>query len=376
MGLSKYILVIYPKAISMKNSVFLIFIVFFFACSSKKEKIQPTLNDITESVYASVSITPKLSYYAYTSRSGIIKKIFVEQGDTLEQGQPLFLITTSEVDNRLVDANLDLQQAKSNYLGEYNLLQNLQLEMDILQKQLQLDSTNFKRQERLWKQNIGAQIDLDRAKITYQTTWSKHKKAIENYAQTSINLKNNYQKALNRVGTEKTIADEFLVNVVMDGRIYNIFKEEGELISPQQPFAEIGSSNEFKIEMNIDEVDIIRINIGDTVIIALDAYPKQVFKSIVTKIFPKKEEATQTFKVESSFLDTPPKLYNGLSGEANIIIATRKNALTIPSEYLLSENKVLTEEGEKEVKIGVKNMDFVEIIDGIDATTTLLKPNK
>lgn len=334
------------------------------------------MNDITESVYASVSITPKLSYYAYTSRSGIIKKIFVKQGDTIQQNQPLFLITTSEVDNRLVDANLDLQQAKANYLGEDNLLQNLQLEIDILQKQLQLDSTNFKRQERLWKQNVGSESDLDRAKITYQTTSNKYKKAIENYAQTNRNLKNNYQKALNRVGTEKTIADEFLVNAVMNGKVYDIFKEEGELISPQQAFAEIGSSDEFKIEMNIDEVDIIRINKGDTVIISLDAYPKQVFKSIVTKIFPKKEEATQTFKVESSFLDAPPQLYNGLSGEANIIIATRKNALTIPADYLLSENTVLTEKGEKEVKIGVKNMDFVEIIDGIDATTILLKPTK
>jgi hypothetical protein len=78
--------------------------------------------------------------------------------------------------------------------------------------------------------------------------------------------------------------------------------------------------------------------------------------------------------VEAEFKELPPKVYYGLSGEANIVVSTRDNAIVIPAEYLLGDNKVLTEEGEKSVQVGIKNLKFAEILSGIDTTTSLLKP--
>jgi len=69
-------------------------------------------------------------------------------------------------------------------------------------------------------------------------------------------------------------------------------------------------------------------------------------------------------------------LFNGLAGEANIIVSKRKNALTIPSGYLIDKNKVLTTDGEKEIEIGLKNLKFVEVLSGIDVNTIILKPTE
>jgi len=138
--------------------------------------------------------------------------------------------------------------------------------------------------------------------------------------------------------------------------------------------ANIGSSNVFIIELLIDEVDIVKLQLKQKVLITLDAYSDEVFEARVDKIYPKKNERTQTFKVEAIF-DNPPKvLYPGLAGEANIVVSERENVLTIPLEYLIDGNSVQTGEGLKEIEIGNKNLREVEILSGIDEQTKIYKP--
>ncbi len=83
----------------------------------------------------------------------------------------------------------------------------------------------------------------------------------------------------------------------------------------------------------------------------------------------------QTFKVEAVFTQTPPTLYAGLAGEANVVLASKDHVLTIPLEYLKNDNYVTTEKGEVPVVTGLRNLEFVEIIDGIDTSTVLIKPD-
>ena len=142
-----------------------------------------------------------------------------------------------------------------------------------------------------------------------------------------------------------------------------------------EPLASIGSETDFIIEMLVDEVDIVRISKNQKVIISLDAYKGEVFTGKVSKIYPKKDERNQTFLVEALFDELPKTLYPGLSGEANIIIANRKDVLTIPKEYLNEDNKVKTDEGDLTIEIGLQNMDFVEVLSGITEETNIYKPD-
>jgi HlyD family secretion protein len=356
-----------------------VFLLIGVSCNfqNNEEKIKPRITDITESVYASVTVRPADSYFPQPTRSGIIQEIFVEEGDIVEEGQVLFRIApAAEVNNRLTTAELNLKEAKANYIGETNLLLNIESELASVKQQLALDSINFQRQKRLWAQKIGKEVDLDRAKLAYEATRNQFDILQKRYAQTLINLESNYKKALSQVKAERSQIGDFVVRSAIDGKVYSVQKEVGELISSQEQFAEIGSADHFVIEMDIDEVDITKIELGDTVIIALDAYPNEVFTAKTSRIAPKKDDVTQTFRVESLFVQTPPKLYNGLSGEASIIVANRKNALVIPSEYLIAGNKVLTPEGERKVKPGLKNMEFIEILSGIDTATFVIKPSQ
>ena len=64
-----------------------------------------------------------------------------------------------------------------------------------------------------------------------------------------------------------------------------------------------------------------------------------------------------------------------MSGEANIVIASRKNVLSIPKIYLTNNGQVKTENGLVNVETGIQNLEFVEITSGISENTAIYKPD-
>jgi multidrug efflux pump subunit AcrA (membrane-fusion protein) len=125
--------------------------------------------------------------------------------------------------------------------------------------------------------------------------------------------------------------------------------------------------------MSVDEVVIRQIALDQTAIVSLDAYPDEVFELTIKKIYPTKDQKTQTFMVEAFFNNPPDRLFVGLSGEANIIIQKSENAIWIPNEYLFNVNMVKTPDGEVEISLGLRNMYQVQVLEGIDTSTILIK---
>lgn len=357
--------------------MFLLLAFLLFSCEAGREDQQGKawISNITESVYASVRIVPREVYTAQAARSGMVEAVFVQEGDTVEAGQVLCRLSLSaEAQRRMRDATVDLQEAGARLSGNHNVLLDLKLELDMAREKLALDSTNYQRQKSLWAQNIGKQADLEQYQWVFETSRDQYQRLENQYAQTLRQLRHAYQKAQNQVQAERSELTDFTLRATAGGVVYTVYKNTGDRITAQETFAEIGSVDDFVAELDIDEADITQIRIGDTILIQLEAYANAVFTGRVSRIYPRKVQSTQTFRVESTFLEQPPQLYHGLSGEANIVVDRRKEALVIPAEYLLPGNKVRTEEGERTVQVGVKNLEFVEILSGIDSSTVLLKP--
>lgn len=364
----------------MKHSFLFILLVVaaFVSCKSSEEdaSIKPTVRDISEYVYASANIVSQDKYQCRPSNSGIIQDILIKKGDKVKKGQLLFRISaTANAKNKLTNATLNLEEMKTNLYGSNSKLNSIKIEIERIEEQNSIDSVNYERRLRLWNQEIGNKSELERSLLTYQSSTSRLESLHLEYDQLKLNLDNSYERAKNQVNTERSSLGDLEVRSQIDGEVFNVLKEVGEFISPQEIFAAIGSVNSFIINMNIDEVDISKIEIGDTAIISLEAYPDKVFESTLSYISNIKDQSTQTFVAESIFTESPTKLFNGLAGEANILVARRKNARVIPSAYLTRGNRVVTEDGEIIVRTGVKNLEFVEIIEGVDTSTTLIKPD-
>ena len=360
----------------MKKLLSVFIIISFISCNKeKKQSVTPEIQSITESVYSSVTIQPDSLYEVYSAVTGILEKSFVEEGSLISENQPIFKITNDNPKLNTENARLTMEMAKDNYNGKNPILTDLKNEVNLAKLKYTNDSINYSRQKTLWDKNIGSKVDYDSKKLQFETTKQQLSSIKNKYLRTQKELKQQVEQAANNYKASLYQTKDFTVKSKLNGVVYSIYRNVGELISAQQPIAAIGSKNNFIAELLIDEVDIAKIEINQKVLISLEAYKNQTFEAKVTKIYPQKNERSQTFKIEALFIEMPTKLYPGLSGEANIVISKKENCLTIQKIYF-NDGKVLTDDGEVEVETGLESLDKIEILSGIDKTTKIYLPTE
>jgi multidrug efflux pump subunit AcrA (membrane-fusion protein) len=348
----------------------------FFSCLKQQDKILPLERELIESVYSSVIIQPDSLYQVYSIVSGIIDENLVEEGDVVSKNQVLIQITNNTPRLNTENARLALILAQENYQGSATLLNSIEDEIALAKLTFKNDSINFSRQKNLWNQKIGSNVAYDTKKLNYQFSENNLSLLKSKYTQTKNQLITTLKQAKNNYQTSLINTKDFTVKSKINGKVYELKKEPGELVNIQESIALVGSATHFVIEMLVDEVDIVQISKHMEVVLNLDAYNGALFTGKISKIYPKKDERNQTFKAEAIFDEVPKVLYPGLSGEANIIIAKKKNALTIPKEYLTEDNQVKTDEGFITVTLGVQNLEYVEVLSGITRDTYIYKPEK
>ncbi|MCF4101157.1 efflux RND transporter periplasmic adaptor subunit [Gillisia sp. M10.2A] len=346
------------------------------SCNNEEERVQPMRTQITELVYSSVTIQPDSLYKVFASVNGILERNLVEEGDIVRKGDLLAQIINTNPQLNRENAKLALELAQTNYAGNAAILKGIQEEINAAKLQLKNDSINYFRQKNLWNQKIGSKIEYDSKKLKYELASNSLKLLQTKYEQTENSLLTELRRAQNNYNSSKVTTEDFTISSKINGKVYALNKNPGEIINTVEPLAAVGSANVFVIEMLVDEVDIVKIKVGQLVLITLDAYNTTLFNAKVSKIYPRKDERNQTFMVEGFFENGPEVLYPGMSGEANIVIAKKEEALTIPKQYLIDENKVRTENGIVEVEIGLQSMDTVEVLSGITAETWLYKPEE
>lgn len=350
-------------------------IIIGFGCQEKKVSTQPKWSSLTESVYAAATIQPKTTYQVFAGVNGVIDAVFIEEGQLVKKGQKLAQIVNLNPQLNTENARLNAQLAQENYAGSATVLTGIMDDIQAAKLKLATDSLNFVRQERLWNKQIGSKLEYDNRKLAYDLAANTLQALEKKYQRTEIELATKVKLAENQLKSSQVSKNDFVVHAKMDGTVYALFKESGEAISMQEPLADIGHTTDFIIEMEVDEMDIARIKPEQKVLLNLDAYNGQIFEAIVTKIYPQKELRTQTFKIEGVFKNPPKVLYPGLSGEANIIISKAEKVLTIPLEYLVEHHKVQVEDSLITIQTGRKNMERIEIIQGLDTNTVIIKPN-
>ena len=370
MGYNK---VLFKQFNYLRDVLILVFLL-LISCSKSVEQTVPERRDLTTSVYASLKVQPDSIYMVYASVGGLIEKVYVNEGDLVKKNTILFQISNANPILNVKNAQLNLKLAEENLLGKSTILISLKDEINSAKLKCINDSINFYRQKNLWDQKIGSKVTYDAKKLSYQVAINNLSLLQSSYERTKKELQTKLDQAIINYESAIIVKKDFSVKSTINGKVYAVFKNPGELVTNIEPIASIGSKTKFIIELLVDEVDIVKVKLNQKALITLDAYGGQVFNSKVVKIYPKKDERNQTFKVEAIFDNPPEVLYPGLSGEANIIISSKKNVLVIPKEYVLDGKKVETNSGIQEIKIGVETLEFVEIMSGISEETVIYKP--
>jgi RND family efflux transporter MFP subunit len=192
---------------------------------------------------------------------------------------------------------------------------------------------------------------------------------------------------------------EAVVRAPIDGVILQKYVEEGQIIasgvsnvSGGTPIVDIADMNSVYIEAGIDEIDIGKIQVGQTATVIAEAYPNLTFKGKIVRIAPESiiEQNVTLFNVIVQVENTEAKLKSGMNASIEITIQREDDVLLVPTTALQtprgggmrdsgpvdpSERMVLLKDKDSyvphKVKIGASNFKQAVVLAGLDEGSVL-----
>ena len=184
------------------------------------------------------------------------------------------------------------------------------------------------------------------------------------------------------LGSEIALSKSRIVSPI-DGIVTQVSPEIGESVSVGTPAVTVMSNGAFKVEVQIPEVDIAKVKVGDLGRVTLDAYGAEAsFDVTVSKIDPAETivGGIPTYKVTLVFVNGSEKIRSGMTANITLTTGSRADVVTIPFQALTQKDgktQVRVIENNKPVyrtvTAGLRGTNgMIEIVEGIAAGETVV----
>lgn len=348
------------------------------SCKQEAEGVHPGYKALTEAVYASGNLYPQEKYVLRAETQGILLERRVQDGDSIVKGSVLFVLESAEADARRAAAAAAAELSRSNLAKGSPTLAQLTAQVEAGRSRYRQDSLNFQRYQALLAQSATTRMAYDQARLA--ATLSKTNLQAQEAALRSLKrqLVVEEKANLSQLVSADISGRRTRLSSIFDGRVYEVYKDPGELLRPGDPLALIGSGHQLYAQLSVDESDYGRIRMGQAVLVQTDAYPGQTFRARVSRIHPKLNPADQSFRIDADFVGPQPAAGYGLTAEADILIQKKEHVLTIPRNLLVGQDSVWLKRDGKRAKVrfrkGAENFDLVEVLEGLTKDDLVLNP--
>jgi len=181
-------------------------------------------------------------------------------------------------------------------------------------------------------------------------------------------------RALISVQNEKI--SEYTILSPMDGVVLRRDGEIGEIAEVGQVLFRVGVPTPLQVVAEVNEEDIPRVEVGQTVLLRTDAFPDRKLTGKVREITPMGDIGAKTFRIKIGLPDDTP-LKPGMSVEANIVAREKLDALLIPADAVQDNAVFVIEDDharERAVKLGIRGTRAVEVLTGLNEGERVVSP--
>ena len=345
-------------------------------------KVEPTEVEFTkvsrstiiEKVSASGKIQPEVEVKLSPDVSGEIVSLNVAEGDSVVAGQELLKIRPDNYVSLLARAEAQMNATKANMEQSKAVL----AQSDARLSKAKID---YDRNAKLHKDKVISDADFDQFVSAYTVAKQDLEAAKANVNAANYNVKSS-EAALKEAKTNLT---KTTIYAPQSGIISKLNVELGERVVGTSQMAgtemlRIANLNKMEVRVNVNENDITRVSLGDTVLIDVDAFSssERKFKGVVYEIASSanssgasavSNDAVTEFEVKirvlrSSYADLIKgklsyPLKPGMTASVEILTNRKENIATVPL------SAVTTREIGAEAKEGMKKED-----DGTNATNS------
>jgi HlyD family secretion protein len=369
------------------------------AALKPKNEIDPSkivaveLGDLARSVVATGKIQPKTKVEVKSKASGIVKKIYVDYGQMVRQGQLLLELDREELQARVRESTANLQAAESAVQAAEAALQRNMSEAE--GTDIPFLKSAVDRADQLRKEGLIAKAAAEEADKAYQVALNKQITATRAIAVSRAEVsRTKAQVAQARAALERAEEDLRNATIVspMDGLVLSRDVEVGDAVSSilvmgsqAKLMFTLGDVSDVYVLGKVDQADIGRVFLGQRARIVVESFKEKAFDGAVTKISPlgvEKDNVT-TFEVRVSIRNPGGELKANMTANAEIILEERKGVLMIPESAILYDEKRNTfaevpqpgsDKGKAKVaiKTGISNGVKTQILSGLAQGQKLL----
>lgn len=353
-------------------------LIFVFTRKNKAETIKPERKGITEAVYASGFLVPKNEYKVFALGDGYIVSKTKEGGDAIKRGEEIYKIQNDAIGAKLGASTSAYELARLNASDNSPVLLDLKNKIKSAEAKFKNDSINFVRYKNMLDAQAVTKGQFDQMALAFDVSSNDLKSLNENFRRTKEQLQVEMKNAQSVVAASNLDFGNYSIRSVMDGMVYETYKNLGEAVRRTELVALVGEKGAKLLELSVDQQDIDKVKIGQEVIVKMDVSGSKTYSAKVSKIYPNMNQQDQSFKVEAEFSENYEMNFVHTSVEANIIIAHKDSALIIPKNVIQANDEVeiksLGINQKVKIKKGLENLEYVEVVEGIKAEDEVVIP--
>jgi RND family efflux transporter MFP subunit len=303
---------------------------------------------------------------------GRVEQVLVDVGDHVSSGQTIVKVVPTELQLTLEQQKANLQQARARLgLSENGEdLKDVRNAPEVKKAAADLADAEqkYQRAKTLFEQGLLPKQSYDEAESRNNAARAAYDLAV----QTVENLRG--QLAQSKAATslaQKKVSDSN-IRAPFAGQVKERPVTQGQYLKVQTPVMVIVNVDPMRVRLKVPEKMAAWVRTGQEVSVTLEAYPGRIFTGKITRINPSVDQQTRAFEVEALIDNRENLLKPGFFVKATIPSNYVVDALFIPQDallYVYGVYKVFVIDGntvkEREVKLGERSGDEVEIVEGL-----------
>lgn len=267
--------------------------------------------DLTRAVSASGSLQALITVDVGSQISGQISKVMVDFNDQVHRGEVMATIDPQTFESRVAQGQADIAAGEAAVRQAEASLANAKADYD--------------RKKTLVDKGWYSPSTLDAATATWRNAEAALAAARARVVQSRATLRSS------QVDLQRTTIVAPIDGVVVDRKI-----QPGQTVaaSLQAPvlFTLAEDLSKLQVKISVDEADVGQVKEGQTVRFTVDAFPDDSFQGVVTQVRkqPTTDQNVVAYTVIAEAANPNGKLLPGMTANADIVIATKRNVLKVP----------------------------------------------
>jgi RND family efflux transporter MFP subunit len=343
-------------------------------------RLVPAVEQVTERrVSATGTLAADEQVVLGTKVAGRIGELLVDLGSRVRRDQTVARLDPTDAQLRVDQAVAALQQARARLgLSPEGTDDRVDPEQTSLVRQARavLDEARLTRDrtERLWKQELIAQAQLDTAVSSMAVSEARYQDAIEEVR--------NRQAMLLQRRSELELARQQRADTVVISPIEGAVSERrasvGEYLAAGGPVVTLVKLHPLRLRLAVPERDSTAVRVGQPVVVTVEGVAGE-HRGRVARISPAISEQNRTLLVEAEVANEGAALRPGAFARADVVLAGDLRVVTVPATAIVTfagVEKVFTVDkgrsAEVRVTTGRRLGDRVEIVSGLAAGTPVV----